>query len=138
MDHDRAIPAMVTSAATLSLSGPLALQGKQAAHGLEVWASDHDIQLEIVDDHSSAAAAYDHYRRWLDAGTDILLGPYGSGMVRRVAPLVTGPGVPLWNHGGAADDLARPLLVSVLAPASTHFHGSVELAHRIGIHAHHR
>ena len=133
VNHDHAIPAMVTAVATASLSGPLALQGLQAARGLEVWASIDDVQLEIVDDSSSATAAYDLYRRWLDARTDILLGPYGSGLVRKVAPLVCDRGVPLWNHGGAADDLARPGLVSLPAPASTYFHGAVELAHRMGL-----
>ncbi len=49
---------MVTAVATVSLSGPLALQGLQAARGLEVWASADDIQLEIVDDSSAATEAY--------------------------------------------------------------------------------
>jgi hypothetical protein len=39
----------------------------------------------------------------------------------------------LWNHGGSADDLARPLVVPVAAPASTYFWGAVELAHRRGL-----
>ena len=101
---------MVTAVASVSLSGPLALQGLQAARGLEVWASSDDVQLETVDDRSSATVAHDLYRRWLDARIDIVLGPYGSGLVRKVAPLVSGRGVLLWNHGGADDDLARPLL----------------------------
>ena len=58
---------MVTAVATVSLSGPLALQGLQAARGLEVWASADDIQLEIVDDSSAATEAYGLYQRWLDA-----------------------------------------------------------------------
>ena len=124
---------MVTAVATVSLSGPLALQGLQAARGLEVWASGDDVQLEIVDDRSSPTVAHDLYRRWLDEPVDIVLGPYGSHLVRKVAPLVSGRGVPLWNHGGAVDDLARPLLVSVPAPASTYFHGAVELADRMSL-----
>ncbi|MGH9188101.1 MAG: hypothetical protein ACRD0U_20205 [Acidimicrobiales bacterium] len=43
-----------------------------------------------------------------------------SGLVRRVAATVCGAHRLLWNHGGAADDLAGPGLVSVLAPASTY------------------
>ncbi len=41
---------MLTAAATLSLSGQLRLQGRQAARGLELWASTEDIDLQIVDD----------------------------------------------------------------------------------------
>jgi ABC-type branched-subunit amino acid transport system substrate-binding protein len=133
VDHDDAIQAVLTAVATASLSGPLALQGIQAARGLEVWASRDDIHLEIVDDASSAAVAYDLYQRWVDTPADIVLGPYGSGLVRKVAPLVSGRGVPLWNHGGAADDLARPLLISVPAPASTYFHGAVEISQQMGL-----
>ena len=101
--------------------------------GLELWASVDDVELETVDDRSSAAAAHDVYRRWLDARVDIVLGPYGSGLVRKVGPLTSGRGVMLWNHGGSADDLARPLVVPVSAPASTYFHGAVELAQRMGL-----
>lgn len=133
MDHDHAIPVVLRAVATVSLSGPLSLQGRQAGRGLELWASSDDIHLELVDDGSSASESYHHYRPWLDASVDIVLGPYGSGLVRKVAPLVTGREVLLWNHGGAADDLARPLLVSLPAPASTYFHGSVELADEMGI-----
>ena len=38
------------AAATISLSGPLALQGRQAARGLQLWASADQIELEIVDE----------------------------------------------------------------------------------------
>jgi len=41
------------AAATTSLSGPLALQGRRAARGLELWASADQIELEIVDDAGS-------------------------------------------------------------------------------------
>src|SRR6266508_3003854 len=48
--------------------------------------------------------------------------------------LVCGAGRPLWNHGGSGDDLARPGLVSLPAPASTYFHGAVDeaAASRVG------
>src|SRR4029450_9537047 len=61
-------------------------------------------------------------------GVDLLIGPYGSGLVRAVAPLVCDAGRLLWNHGGAADDLARPGLVSLPAPASSYFEGAVREA----------
>ena len=73
------------------------------------------------------------YREWLTAGVDLLLGPYGSGLVRAVAPVVTGRGKILWNHGGSADDLAAPLVVTTPAPASTYLTGAVDLAQRRGL-----
>jgi hypothetical protein len=45
-----------------------------------------------------------------------------------VAPLVCDAGRLLYNHGGSADDLARPGLVSLPAPASTYFDGAVQEA----------
>lgn len=117
----------------MSLSGPLALQGQHAARGLELWASVDQIELTIVDDASSATTAIDAYQRWLASRVDLLLGPYGSRLVRRVVPIVSRQGALLWNHGGSADDLARPLVVPVSAPASTYFRGAVALAHRMGL-----
>lgn len=77
--------------------------------------------------------ASDAYRGWLDAGLDLLLGPYGSGLVRHVGPTVSRRRALPWNHGGPADDLARPLVVPVAAPASAYFRGTVYLAHRRGL-----
>ncbi len=125
---------MLTAAATVSLTGPLALQGRQAARGLQLWASDDQIQLQILDDAGDPTTARDVYRGWLGGRVDLLLGPYGSGLVRQVGPIVSRHGALLWNHGGSADDLARPLVVPVSAPASTYFRGAVELAHRRGLH----
>ena len=125
--------AMVTAAATVSLTGPLALQGRQAARGLELWASTDQIQLRVVDDAGSATTACNAYRRWLGGQVDLLLGPYGSGLVRQVGPIVSQQGALLWNHGGSADDLTKPLVVPVSAPASTYFRGAVELARRRGL-----
>ncbi len=121
------------AAATISLSGPLALQGRQAARGLELWASADQIDLEIVDDAGDPATVSDVYQGWLGAGTDLLLGPYGSNLVRRVGPITSSEGVLLWNHGGSADDLTHPLVVQVPAPASSYFSETVELAQRLGL-----
>ena len=121
------------AAATISLSGPLALQGRQAARGLELGASVDQIELEIMDDAGRTATASDVYQNWLSAGTDLLLSPYGSNLVRRVGPITSRGGVLLWNHGGSADDLIRPLVVPVSAPASTYFSGAVDLTHRLGL-----
>ena len=123
----------LTASATISLTGPYALQGRQAARGLQLWASADQIQLQTVDDAGSAKTARDAYRGWLGGQVDVLLGPYGSSLVRRVGPIVSRQGALLWNHGGSADDLARPLVVPVSALASTYFRGAVELAHRRGL-----
>lgn len=121
------------AAATISLSGPLALQGRQAARGLELWASADQIELEIVDDAGRPATASDVYQNWLRVGTDLLLSPYGSNLLRRVGPVTSEAGVLLWNHGGSADDLTRPLVVPVSGHASSYFLGAVDLAHRRGL-----
>lgn len=124
---------MVTAAATASLTGPLALQGEEAALGLRWWAARAGVALEVVDDAGSMSAVPVAYRRWIEEGVDILVGPYGSNLVRSVIPLVTSAGVMMWNHGGAADDLAHPLVVPLPAPASTYFQGAVHLAARSGL-----
>jgi ABC-type branched-subunit amino acid transport system substrate-binding protein len=123
----------VNAAATLSLTGRFARQGREAARGLALWADEAGVALTVVDDGGSRSAATRAYRGWLDAGVDLLLGPYGSGLVRAVAPPVCGAGRLLWNHGGSADDLARPGLVSLPAPASTYFHGAVDEAAALGV-----
>ena len=125
--------AMKTAAATASLTGPLSIQGRQAAQGLELWAVEDEADLYVEDDAGSATTAREAYQRWLRSRIDVLLGPYGSGLVRTVAPVVSDRGALLWNHGGAADDLARPRVVAVPAPASTYFQGAVEVAHRMGL-----
>jgi len=118
----------MNAAVTLSLSGPFARQGLDAAQGLTLWAEETGVRLTVVDDGGSRRAAIRAYSGWLDAGVELLLGPYSGGLVRAVAPLVCGAGRPLWNHGGSADDLARPGLVSLPAPASTYFDGAVDEA----------
>jgi hypothetical protein len=86
-----------------------------------------------MDDRGSPDWALAAYQALVAAGVEILLGPYGSGTVRRVAPLVCGSGRLLWNHGGAADDLASPLLATVVAPASTYLGSLLLLARDAGL-----
>jgi ABC-type branched-subunit amino acid transport system substrate-binding protein len=117
----------IRAALTLGLSGPFARQGAEAAEGVRLWAEEAGARLTVVDDGGSGRSALEAYRAWLGE-VDLLLGPYGSGLVRAVAPLVCGARRLLWNHGGAADDLARPGLVSLAAPASSYFHGAVDEA----------
>ena len=106
----------------LDLTGPLRLQSEDARRGLELWSVDVGIDLEVVDLRASAESAYRER-----AGEDILLGPYGSGLVRQALAAVDGSTV-IWNHGGSADDLARPWAPMVAAPASGYFTPLVDVA----------
>jgi ABC-type branched-subunit amino acid transport system substrate-binding protein len=108
------------AAATLGITGRYAVQAGQSRAGLQLWAEHDDIDLRIHDDMGSPARAVDMYHHLLRQEVDILLGPYSSGLVRRVAPVVCGAQRLLWNHGGSADDVTRPGVVSVPAPASSY------------------
>jgi ABC-type branched-subunit amino acid transport system substrate-binding protein len=116
-----------TAALTLGLTGPFARQGTEAAEGVRLWAEEAGVRLTLVDDAGSATTAGEAYAQWVDS-IDLLIGPYSSGLVRAIAPLVVDAGRLLWNHGGSADDLAQPGVASVPAPASTYFDGVVEEA----------
>src|SRR6266571_8442839 len=119
----------IIAALTLSLTGPYERQGTDAAEGVRLWAEDAGVRLTLADDRNSKAVAVEAYTEWVgDDGVDLLLSPYSSGLVRAVAPLVQTAGRLLWNHGGSADDLARPGVVSMLAPASSYFDGIVDAA----------
>ena len=115
------------AALTLSLTGPYERQGTEAAEGLRLWAEMADVQLTLVDDGGSRDTAVQAYTEWID-GIDLLIGPYSSGLVRAVAPVIRDAGRLLWNHGGSADDLAQPGVVCLPAPASSYFHGVVDQA----------
>ena len=120
-------PPAITAALTLSLTGQYERQGTEAAEGVRLWADEAGIRLILADDHGSKTIAVDTYAGWIH-GVDLLLGPYASGLVRAVAPLVRDAGRILWNHGGSADDLAQPGTASLPAPASTYFEGIVDEA----------
>jgi ABC-type branched-subunit amino acid transport system substrate-binding protein len=117
----------ITAALTLSLTGQYERQGTEAAEGVRLWAQEAGIRLILADDHGSRSIAVDAYAGWID-GIDLLLGPYASGLVRAVAPLVRDAERILWNHGGSADDLAQPGIACLPAPASTYFEGIVDEA----------
>jgi ABC-type branched-subunit amino acid transport system substrate-binding protein len=116
-----------TAALTLSLTGPFERQGTEAAEGVRLWAEMAGVRLTLVDDRGSTTAAARAYAAWIDS-MDLLIGPYASGLVRAVAPLVRDAGRLLWNHGGSADDLAQPGVVCLPAPASSYFDGLVDEA----------
>lgn len=127
--------AQLRAAVTLSLTGDYAVQAHQARTGLDVWAEQDDVRLHVLDDAGSGPAALAAYRDFIAGDYDILLGPYSSGLVRRVGATVCGAGRLLWNHGGAADDVARPGVVSVLAPASTYLQPVLRVARDRGAEA---
>jgi ABC-type branched-subunit amino acid transport system substrate-binding protein len=83
--------------------------------------------LTIADDRGSRQAVIEAYGAWLDS-VDLLIGPYASGLVRAIVPLVRDCGRVLWNHGGSADDLAQPGIACLPAPASSYFDGAVDEA----------
>jgi ABC-type branched-subunit amino acid transport system substrate-binding protein len=124
---------VLRAGASLGLTGRYAAQARQVRAGLDLWAADHAVELVIMDDRGSPDRAVAAYQALVAAGVEILLGPYGSGTVRRVAPMVCGSGRLLWNHGGAADDLASPLLATVVAPASAYLGSLLRLARDAGL-----
>ncbi len=125
--------AVLRAGVSLGLTGRYTVQSAQVRAGLDLWAADQRVELVVIDDRGSPSRATAAYEALLADGIEILLGPYGSGTVRRVAPVVCGSGRLLWNHGGAADDLASPLLATVVAPASTYLAGLLALARNAGL-----
>jgi ABC-type branched-subunit amino acid transport system substrate-binding protein len=116
-----------TAALTLSLTGRYERQGAEAAEGVRLWAEAAGVRLTVADDRGSRETAIQAYSRWIDTA-DLLIGPYASGLVRAIAPLVRDAGRVLWNHGGSADDLAQPGIASLPAPASSYFDAVVDQA----------
>src|SRR4029450_8685750 len=117
-----------TAALTLSMSGLFRRQGTEAAEGVRLWAGETGVRVTIADDEGSKKSALQAYAEWIDKSVDLLIGPYSSGLVRAVAPLVRDAGRLLWNHGGSADALAQPGVPCLPAPASSYFHGIVDQA----------
>jgi ABC-type branched-subunit amino acid transport system substrate-binding protein len=117
----------ITAALTLSLTGRYERQGTEAAEGVRLWAEAAGIRLTLADDRGSRETVVQAYSGWIDTA-DVLIGPYASGLVRAIAPLARDAGRVLWNHGGAADDLAQPGIASLPAPASSYFDGVVDEA----------
>jgi ABC-type branched-subunit amino acid transport system substrate-binding protein len=106
----------MTVGAPVPLTGRYAAQGAQVRAGLELWARFAGAALAIEDDGSRPERAVAAYSTLLDR-CELVLGPYGSDSVRAVARSGFAP--PLWNHGGAADDVQMvPGVVSVPSPAS--------------------
>jgi hypothetical protein len=74
-----------------------------------------------VEDDQSDAERLSSLLPRLAARSDLLLGPYSTGLARAAAAVAPETGSLLWNHGGAGDDvqaLSPGHVVSVLTPAS--------------------
>ena len=114
----------------VSRSGRYALPGRMAAAGVQQAVADVRNagglriagrrvvpELLLLDDESTRAGV----RRGLDAlvEADLLIGPYGSDLVRDAAAWAAQQPRALWNHGGSADDVEGSSgVVSVASPAS--------------------
>ena len=121
--------------ASLSLTGPYARFGVQAAAGLRAWCDlDEGARLVIEDDRGDRARLAAGLRT-LARRCDLLLGPYSTGLTRTAVDVVRESGGLLWNHGGAGDDVqtsAPGQLVSVLTPASRYAEPYMRLLPRGG------
>jgi ABC-type branched-subunit amino acid transport system substrate-binding protein len=104
--------------AAVSLSGRYASQGLLARAGLHQAVVDARSaggvvlgggrvvpDVVILDDESTRAGV----RRSLNAlaAADLIVGPYGSDLVREAARWAWKRERVLWNHGGSADDVER-------------------------------
>ena len=116
--------------ACLSLTGPYARFGTQAAAALQAWRDlDGDVEVLIEDDGGDPARVAAELRI-LAGRCDLLLGPYSTGLMRTAVRVAAETGLLLWNHGGAGDDVqtaAPGHVVSVLTPASRYAEPFVRL-----------
>lgn len=145
-------PDRLTVGLPVSQSGRFSLQGEQVLAGIQRWIRwvnrrggvtlDTGQQLPVelcqYDDESRPAAAERLTRRLIrDDEVDILLGPYSSRLTLAAAPVADAHETVLWNHSGATDALydddeeGFQWLVSSLAPASSYFHGLLDLIHQV-------
>ena len=121
--HTTPPPAAMRAGACVSLTGPLATQGRDAAAGLRAWAAAAGAELTLEDDRGDPARVSAFYAQ-RGGELDVVLGPYGSGPTRAASAALAGSDVVLWNHGGAAIDRpAAVRVVDVLAPAERYWAG---------------
>ena len=131
-------PGRLVLAGPMSLSGRYAALGRLAADGLrqvvedvanaggvEVGGRTLIPVLVLLDDESTR----DGVRRRLDSigGADVIVGPYGSDLVREAALWAATNGRIVWNHGASADDVERAAtVISVASPASCYHEAVLE------------
>ncbi len=137
---------MIKVGAALSLSGGFALQGRQAACGLRLWAEDRatagglavrdrdgrwPAELIVNDDESRMGLAAARAEKLItEDRVDLLIGPYSSALTLAVAPVAERHRKVLWNHGGASDAIARRnfrFVVTLASPASRYFVGILRM-----------
>ncbi|MDP2674330.1 MAG: amino acid ABC transporter substrate-binding protein [Dehalococcoidia bacterium] len=139
--------------ASISTSGRYALQGRQALAGLQAWAKATNLEggvrisqlggkLSVTfihyDDASSLERAVANVERLISVDrVRVLIGPYASDLTRAVVRVARQHGKPVWNHGGASDDLHRAgrRVVGILTPVSDYFGGLLELVRRADANA---
>jgi ABC-type branched-subunit amino acid transport system substrate-binding protein len=128
------VAAGLLAGVSLSLTGPLARQGREAAAGLALWAERAAARLVVRDDRGRAADAGANVRALLTVErVELLFGPYGSGLTLAAALVAAEHGAVLWNHGGSADAVAERggrSVVSLPSPASDYFRELPALARR--------
>ncbi|TMD93440.1 MAG: hypothetical protein E6I76_14655 [Chloroflexi bacterium] len=120
--------------ACLSLTGPYARFGVQAAVGLDAWRRLDGGAEVLLEDDGGDRARVPAALRTLAGRCDLLLGPYSTGLTRTAVAVIGESAGLLWNHGGAGDDVqaaAPGHVVSVLTPASRYAEPFLHvLAHR--------
>ena len=143
----RPAPSLICVGISASLSGRFAQFGRQALTGARTWVADANrrggvrlaadarpvpLTLRYYDDGSQPAAAARSTRRLLAADdVHLLFGPYSSSLTSAAAEVAAEFARPLWNHGGAADDLyerGNEWIIGVLSPASRYFVGMLNIA----------
>jgi ABC-type branched-subunit amino acid transport system substrate-binding protein len=132
---------IVLAGATLPLTGAHSIQGREARRGLDLWLRDvnaaggiivgerhRPIELRLLDDRSSAERALRNAETLLGQGVDLLVGPYGRSTGLEVTSAAQRTGTIVWNNGCSADEVARPMVVTLPTPSSHYLMGAVELA----------
>ena len=136
----------VTVGMTASLTGRYSYPGRQVLAGAQAWCDDVNlsggirlrrgrqapVRLVHHDDGSKVRTCAELTERLIvDDNVDILLGPYSSGLALEAACVAQKHATVLWNHGGASEAMygqGHRSVVGILSPASTYFHGIVDMA----------
>jgi ABC-type branched-subunit amino acid transport system substrate-binding protein len=121
MDADGGARGHLRVGACLSLSGRFSRFGRQAARGLDVWASLDGAAEVLIEDDASDVRRLQAILPGVAARCDLLLGPYSTVLMLAAGEMAAEAGWLIWNHGGSGDDVetAHPAhVVSVLTPTS--------------------
>jgi len=127
----------ITLGVAISLSGRYALLGRQALEGLECYVRDVNaaggiflgsegkklpVSLVVEDDESDESKIRNLVEKLIRQDqSDLLIGPYGSGLTLAAAEMADAFQYVLWNHSGSSDEIFECNLssvVGILTPAS--------------------